>query len=628
MSASGGAGPHDEGRRAGGYLPIGRYGMVGDCRSVALVGVDGSVDWCCLPRFDSPSIFARILDPERGGSWRLAPAVPFRSWQRYAENTNILQTIFETGKGRAEVTDFMPVDGDTVREGARPHDRPRLIRVVTGLAGRVPFRQTVDLRPDYAREADPLAAEDGALHGEAGGCHLHLGGTIPVDGPEQRFEVGPGETVAFGLTANEPGRCGRGVGGLEDVRATLRSTRQFWWTWASRCTYSGAYQGHVIRSALTLKLMTYAPTGALVAAPTTSLPEWIGGPRNWDYRFTWLRDSSFSLYTLFQLGYREEARDFMGWIARLALGGEVANFYTLDGTPTPPEQELDHLAGYRASRPVRIGNGAADQLQLDVYGEVLDCAYQYASHGGEISEELWRDLSRLADLAARRWSEPDASIWEVRGADQQFTYSKVMCWVALDRALEIARRRDLPADTEGWERARRAIHEAVTGHGWSESLGAFAQAFGGDTLDAAALRMAQVGFLDPGDERLAATIEAVDRCLSDGPMLRRYDVRQTDDGLTGGEGLFVMCAFWLVAGLVHIGRLEEAERRFERLLSFSSPLGLFSEEIDPVSGDLLGNYPQAFSHLALIAAAIDIERERHHVLGRRARDETGDETCS
>jgi GH15 family glucan-1,4-alpha-glucosidase len=606
--------------RTDGYLPIGRYGVVGDCRSVALVGVDGSIDWCCLPRFDSPSLFARLLDPDKGGSWRLAPAVPFRSWQRYAEKTNILQTIFETGKGRAEVTDFMPVDGDTVREGARPHDRARLIRVVTGLAGRVPFRQTVDLRPDYARKADPLTAEDGALHGEAGGCHLHLGGTIPIGGPDERFEVGPGETVAFGLTADEPGHCPPGLGDVEDVRATLRTTREFWWTWANRCTYTGAYQDHVIRSALMLKLMTYAPTGALVAAPTTSLPESIGGPRNWDYRFTWLRDSSFTLYTLFELGYHEEARDFMGWVARLALGGEIANFYTLDGTATPPEQELDHLAGYRASRPVRIGNGAADQLQLDVYGEVLDCAYQYASHGGELSEELWRDLSRLADLAARRWSEPDASIWEVRGTNQQFTYSKVMCWVALDRALKIARRRDLPADVDGWEEARSAIHEAVTGEGWSESLGAFAQAFGGDTLDAAALRLVQVGFLHAGDERLARTVDAVDRGLSEGPMVRRYDVGQTDDGLAGGEGLFVMCGFWLVDGLAHIGRLEEAERRFERLLSFSSPLGLFSEEVDPASGDLLGNYPQAFSHLALIAAAVDIERQRHHTLGRRARD--------
>lgn len=604
--------------RSDGYLPIGAYGLVGDCRSVALVGVDGSVDWCCLPRFDSPSIFARLLDPERGGSWQVAPTVPFRSWQRYAERTNILQTIFETDRGRAEVTDFMPVAEGTIREHARPHARPRLVRVVTGLAGRVPFRQVVGLRPDYARQPDPLVAEDGHLHGDAAGCHFHLSGTTPITGADQPFDIATGETIAFGLTAGAPGHCGQGVGGVEDVRAALRTTRQFWWTWANRCNYQGAFSDHVIRSALVLKLMTYAPSGALVAAPTTSLPEWFGGPRNWDYRFTWLRDSSFTLYTLFQLGFHDEAHEFMGWLTDLTLERKVANFYTLDGQASPPEEELDHLAGYRHSRPVRIGNGAADQLQLDVYGEVLDCAYLYASRGGELSTELWAELAHLADLAAQRWEESDASIWEVRGTYQAFTYSKVMCWVALDRAVKIARRRHLPADFERWERARDAIREVVMARGWSEKVGAFAQAFGSDTLDAAALRLAQVGFLDPADQRLASTIAAVDRGLSDGPMLHRYDVGQTRDGLSGGDGLFVMCAFWLVDGIAHTGQLEEAERRFERLLSFSSPLGLFAEEVDPASGELLGNYPQAFSHLALIAAAVNIERQRHHNLGQRA----------
>ena len=619
MSANSTSTVRSEYRRSDGYMPIGDYGLIGDCRSAALVGVDGSIDWCCLPRFDSPSLFARILDADRGGSWQLAPVVPSRSWQRYAEKTNILQTIFETDHGRAEITDFMPIEGKTIREHAKAHDRPRLLRVVTGLAGRVAFRQVVDLRPDYARQANPLVADNGQLHGDTAAYHYHLSGTIPVDGADQCFDVGPGETVAFGLTVNDPGRCGHGVGGVEDVRAELRSTRQFWWTWANACTYQGAYQDHVIRSALVLKLMTYAPTGALVAAPTTSLPEWLGGPRNWDYRFTWLRDASFTLYSLFGLGFHEEAGQFMDWLTRLALDGNVANFYTLDGESSPPELELDHLAGYRGSSPVRIGNGAADQLQLDVYGELLDCAYLYATRGGEVSAQLWHELSRLADLAAERWAEKDASIWEVRGANQQFTYSKVMCWVALDRAIKLAHKHHLPAEVERWEQARTAIGQAVATQGWSQGLGAFVQAFGGDTLDAAALRLAQVGFLDPGDERLASTVEAVERELSDGPMLRRYDVEQTRDGLAGGDGMFVMCAFWLVDALAHVGRLEEAERRFERLLSFSSPLGLFAEEVDPATGELLGNYPQAFSHLALIAAAVNIERQRHHKLGRRAR---------
>jgi len=606
-------------RRENGYLPIAGYGIIGDCRSVALVGVDGSIDWCCLPRADSPSLFSRILDARGGGCWELAPAGRFSSWQRYADRTNVLLTIFETENGQAEVTDFMPVDERSIEEHARPHDHPRLIRVVTGLAGKVRFRQRVDMRPDYARQGDPLQALGGRLHGDAAGHHICISGTIPVSGHEQEFEVGPGETVAFGLTVNEPNRCGTGVGGIEDVRANLRQSREFWWKWANRCTYKGPFQDHVIRSALALKLMTYAPTGALLAASTTSLPEWIGGSRNWDYRFTWLRDASFTLYAFFQLGYDREAEAFMEWLVRLSLDGKIQNLHTLDGGDSPPELELAHLSGYRDSRPVRTGNAAAGQLQLDVYGEVLDCAFIYALRGGQISSELWAELRHIADLAADNWQERDASIWEVRGENQEFTYSKVMCWVALDRALKIAKRLDLPADTERWEEARRTIHRAVTSQGWSDRLGSFTQAFGSDSLDAAALRLPQLGFLEPHDERLKSTIKAIDRTLSIGPLVRRYKIRQTKDGLPGSEGTFVMCAFWLADALAHVGELEEAERRFERLLSFSSPLGLFSEELDPRTGILLGNYPQAFSHLALVAAAVNIERERNHALGQRAR---------
>ena len=605
--------------REKGYLPIAGYGIIGDCRSVALVGVDGSIDWCCLPRADSPSLFARILDARAGGGWELAPVGKFRSWQRYAEKTNILVTIFESEGGRAEITDFMPVDAQSIQEHARPHDYPRLVRVVTGLAGKVRFRQRVDLRPDYARHSNPLQANEGRFHGDAAGHHLCLSGTISVSGPEQAFEVGPGETVAFGLTVNEPGQCGSGVGVVEEVRASLRQSREFWWTWANRCTYKGPFQDHVVRSALVLKLMTYTPTGALVAAPTTSLPEWIGGPRNWDYRFTWLRDASFTMYAFFQLGYDHEAEAFMEWLVRLSLDGKIRNLHTLDGGDSPPELELAHLSGYRDSRPVRIGNAAADQLQLDVYGEVLDCAFIYTLRGGQISSELWAELSHIADLAADRWQERDASIWEVRGENQEFTYSKVMCWVALDRALKIAKRLGLSADTQRWEEARRAIHGAVTSRGWSDRVGAFTQAFDSDSLDAAALRLPQLGFLEPGDVRLRSTIKAVDRKLSIGPLVRRYDISQTKDGLPGSEGTFVMCCFWLADALANVGELEEAERRFERLLSFSSPLGLFSEEVDPRTGMQLGNYPQAFSHLALVAAAVNIERERNHALGPRAR---------
>ncbi|MGH2889567.1 MAG: glycoside hydrolase family 15 protein, partial [Solirubrobacteraceae bacterium] len=362
------------------------------------------------------------------------------------------------------------------------------------------------------------------------------------------------------------------------------------------------------------------PTGALVAAPTTSLPEWIGGARNWDYRFTWLRDSSFILYSLFGLGYDEEAHSFFEWLSGVALERDVENLYTLDGRRSEEEQELDHLAGYRGSRPVRIGNGAAGQLQLDVFGELLDCAYLFVRRGGTLSDELWRELRHVAELAIERWSEHDASIWEVRGANQDFTYSKAMCWVAVDRALKLARRCGLELDTERFERERRRIHEAVTSQGWSDSLHSFSQAFGSETVDAALLRLPQIGFLPHDDERLRSTIDAVDAHLSHGPLVRRYDTGATDDGLAGGEGSFVMCAFWLADALAHAGELEEAQRRFESLLSCSSPLGLLAEEIDAGSGELLGNYPQAFSHLALVSAAINIERLRNDDLGDRARD--------
>jgi GH15 family glucan-1,4-alpha-glucosidase len=609
--------------RRDGYLPIASYGLVGDCRSVALVGVDGSIDWCSLPRFDSPSVFGRLLDADNGGSWSLAPAGEFHSWQRYTDNSNVLQTFFETAEGRVQVTDFMPIRPATIRVHARPHDRPRLIRIATGLAGHVPMRSVVDARPDYARAENPLRAGGGLLHGDSGDLHLCVSATVDLDGPEHHFELGPGESVAFGLVCGPKGDCGRGTGGLDEVRNSQRTTQEFWWDWALRSRYHGPYAEHVTRSALVLKLMTYAPTGALVAAPTTSLPEWIGGPRNWDYRFPWLRDSSFTLYALFQLGYEEEAHDFMDWLSHLALERGVQNLYTLDGDGDATEHELGHLSGYRGSAPVRIGNGAAGQLQLDVYGELLDCAYIYASRGGEIGDELWRELAHVVGLAAERWKEPDASIWEVRGENRHFTYSKAMCWVALDRGIRIAEGTGREGDLDRWKHARRAVHTAVTREGYSSERGTFVQAFGGETVDAALLRLVQIGILPTADERLRNTVDVIDANLSHGPLLRRYDTGGTDDGLSGGEGAFVMCAFWLADALAHAGELEEAQRRFERLLGYTSPLGLLAEEVHPDTGELLGNFPQAFSHLALIGAAVNIERERRGKLGDRARRGVG-----
>ncbi|MBV9817826.1 MAG: glycoside hydrolase family 15 protein [Solirubrobacterales bacterium] len=605
--------------RCDGYLPIADYGLVGDCRSVALVGVDGSVDWCSLPRFDSPSLFGRLLDAGTGGAWELAPVGSHRSWQRYGEKTNVLETIFETDSGRACIRDFMPIEPGTIKQHARPHDQPRLVRLVTGLAGTVRFSQRVDLRPDYARAENPLRPSDGRLHGDGPDHHYCLTASVALTGVEQTIEVAAGEVVAIGLTVNEPGRCGHGVGDLRHARRLLRETQDFWWTWAERCNYAGPYSQHVIRSALALKLMSYAPTGALVAAPTTSLPEWIGGPRNWDYRFTWLRDSSFILYALFGLGYDEEAHDFFGWLTGVGLDAQVQNLYTLDGSSSDAERELGHLLGYRGSAPVRTGNDAAGQKQLDTYGELLDAAYLYSRRGGEISERLWVQLRHVAQLAIDHWQDPDASIWEVRGENRHYTYSKAMCWVAVDRALKIARKHDRKLDTAAFQQARDQIRAQTMTRGWSQTLGAFSQSFGSDTVDAALLRLPQIGFLGVQDKRLRSTIDAVDERLSIGPLMRRYDPGDTDDGLSGGEGTFTMCAFWLVDGLAHAGELEEAQRRFEHLLSCSSPLGLLAEEIDPDTGEMLGNYPQAFSHLALITAALNIERQRHGTLGDRAR---------
>ena len=599
-----------------GYLPIGDYGVIGDCRSLALVGVDGSIDWCCMPRFDSPSVFGRLLDDRRGGSWQIAPVGDFACRQDYADKTNILRTIFQTADGLAIVTDFMPVDEGDIKQHARPHRHPRIVRMITGLAGTVKMRMKIDPRPEYGAEPNPLVAEDGRLHGDAGGHHYCFTGTKPLRGRTTEFTVHPADTVAFAMTVNRTGRCGRPMDDVESSRELRRRTQQYWWKWVNQCTYAGPYQEHVWRSALTLKLLTYAPTGAIVAAPTTSLPEWVGGDRNWDYRYTWVRDASFTLYALYQLGFTQEATDFMQWVQRLTIDNGLKILYNLDGRSPGSEADLGHLAGYRGSRPVRLGNGAEDQVQLDIYGELLDTVFIWAVNGGRITREFWKELRRIVDFACQRWQEPDAGLWEVRGENLNFTYSKVMCWVAVDRGLRLAARFRLPHDNERWENARREIHESVLRHGWSKRLETFTQSFGSDQLDASALRLVQLGFLPLSDRRLRQTIDAVDAGLSAGPLVYRYHAADTDDGLASPEGSFIICAYWLADALALVGDLEQAERRFDRLLAFSSPLHLIAEEVDPHTGALLGNFPQAFSHLALISAAINIERRRNNTLVR------------
>ena len=609
--------------RVDGYLPISAYALIGDCRSAALVGYDGSIDWLCLPRFDDASIFGRLLDAGKGGYWQIAPRGPHDAFQRYIDRGNIICTTFTTRTGRVTVTDFMPLHEDTVSHHARPHSHPRLVRVVSCLTGEVAVRNEMVPAPDYARQApNSFRTEDGIFHGDTASLHICIRASCPIDGPRQVLDMRAGETIAFAMIAGDPSESDDMVWNVERAWRLFRETQEFWWHWISRVHYDGPYQTPVWRSALALKLMTYSPTGAIIAAPTTSLPEAVGGERNWDYRFTWLRDASFTLYAFFQLGLTDEAHAFFQWLTHIGMGraaehNGIDNLYTLDGKRNLHEVTLDHLDGYRGSQPVRTGNGAARQLQLDVYGEVLDSAYLYARFGGEITQALWSELSRIVELAIARWREPDSSIWEVRGGERHFTYSKVMCWTAVDRGLRLAERYGLPHDSERWRSARRAMHRRVVMDGWSPSRNAFTQSLGSDVLDASLLRMAQVRFLGEHDERMAGTVDAIASELRAGELVRRYRVAESQDGVSGDEGAFLMCSFWLVDAYAHLGRLEEAQRMFEQLLTFGSPCLLFSEECDDRTGELLGNYPQAFTHLALVGAAVNIERLRHRQLGRR-----------
>jgi GH15 family glucan-1,4-alpha-glucosidase len=607
--------------RTGGYLPIGAYGLIGDCRSAALVGVDGSIDWCCLPRFDSPSLFGRILDAHDGGHWQLRPRGAYRAEQRYDDRTNILRTIFSTPTGRVQVVDFMPVDEETIGHHARPHRGPRIVRIVDCLTGSVSMEHVIAPRPDYGRSPARFQAEGRRFHGDAGGLHFCVVSTAEIRGATGSFTLHAGDAVALSLRCQHArGDCTTSESAWTVQRALglLRETQAYWWRWIGKVRYAGAYPEAVWRSALALKLMIYSPTGAIVAAPTASLPEAIGGRRNWDYRFTWLRDASLTLFGLFQLGLHEEADGFFGWLRTTGIGdgGTFQNLYRVDGGTQVSEEVLGHWTGYRRSAPVRIGNGAVDQLQLDVYGELLDSAYLYARFGGEISQTLWKELHAVVDLAIERWQLPDASIWESRGRELHYTYSKLMCWVAVDRGLRLAERFGLPCDRERWEEARRAIHRRVTAEGYSRRLRSFTQTLGGRTVDAAMLRAGQVRFLEDRDPRIVTTVRTIARHLGDGVLVSRYRPEETDDGIAhGAEGGFLMCSFWLADALAHIGEVEQARRRFERLLALGSPLGLMAEEADGATGELLGNYPQAFTHLALIGAAVNIERARHRRLG-------------
>lgn len=606
--------PHRDG--SVGYRALSEYGIIGDMRTAALVSVDGSIDWCCLPRFDSPSVFGRLLDRRRGGFWSVHPSGPFRSSAAYEPGTNILTTRFETAGGDLEVLDFMPaLEWD--RQLASHHEIHRRLRAVRG-----PVEVEVRLAPrfDYGRLAprfDPR--RHGLLASDGNGEVLTVAGDRPLD-----WEVVDGEARA--TLRLEPGeRCWLVLRYDDDEvwsperyesEKKLLRTRGFWIDWVSGIRYQGRYREQVERSALALKLLFYAPTGAIVAAPTTSLPEEIGGGRNWDYRYSWLRDSTYALFGLYALGKFEELDRYMAYLKKVCRreSEHLQIMYGIGGEMRLPERELPHLEGYRGSRPVRVGNAAVHQFQLDVYGEVMDSVHIWRRRY-PMTEGMWSLCRRLVAEVMANWRRPDLGLWEFRTEPRHFVFSKVMCWVAMDRAIRAAEELDLPADLPAWRRCRKEIRQEVLERGWSAERQAFVQHYDTDRLDAANLLLGAVRFLPHDDPRLLATIDRVVRELGHpSGLLYRY---RTEDGLSGGEGAFCMNAFHLSQALALSGRHERAAEVFESVLSYASPLGLLSEEIDPETGELLGNYPQAFSHIGLINAA--------HVLARTRPEETADD---
>jgi GH15 family glucan-1,4-alpha-glucosidase len=585
---------------ARGYAPIRDYAAIGDGRTVALVARDGSIDWLCFPDLDSPSVFGAVLDAGRGGRFALEPDGRYDVERRYRPGTNVLETTFRTADGVVRVTDAM-----TLPDGELSPAR-EVARRIEGLAGRVPMRWRVEPRFGYGLARTRLEARGPIPVATSGAtavalCAWDAGDVVrDASGVGGAFEARAGQRALLALVGSEgeplvfPTRAG--------VERRLDDTARFWEGWTRRLVYDGRWRSEVERSALLLKLLVFAPSGAIAAAPTTSLPEAIGGERNWDYRFCWIRDSSFILEALLQLGCRAEAHSFFWWFmhATRLTHPRLQVFYRLDGGAHAPERALP-LAGYRDSRPVRAGNGAAAQLQLDTYGNLLDTAWLYATKGDRIDRETGAALGAVADLVCDLWREPDHGIWEVRMARQHFTQSKVMCWVALDRAARLAERGDVPArNVERWRREARAVRDFVETRCWSERRRAYVRHAGSEDLDASVLLMAILRYGDPRDARIVSTIEAIRTGLGRGPLVYRYT---GEDGLAGGEGVFLCCSFWLVEALALAGRRDEAAETMDKLIGLANDVGLYAEEIDPDSHAFLGNFPQGLVHLALVSAA-------------------------
>ncbi|MFG2107724.1 glycoside hydrolase family 15 protein [Micromonospora chersina] len=601
------------------YPAVEAHGLIGNLQTAALVAMDGTLDWFCAPRFDSPSLFGGLLDRRKGGHCRVAPmGVEYVSKQLYLPGTPILITRFLSADGVGELVDFMPV------AGVQATDRHLLVRMLRVVRGTMRFRVDCEPRFNYGRDPHELDVYPEGQVFRSPGLSLSVSlvrysETGPGEQDLRRSDVGgvwatatlrEGEAGAVVMeTALSPHRPRSYSPG--EVQELLEQTRDFWRRWLSRSRYRGRWREMVERSAMTLKLMTYAPTGALIAAPTAGLPEQIGGQRNWDYRYTWIRDASISVHTLLKLGFTDEAWRYMHWVderVREAIDREVPLqiMYRVDGSPDLSEEVLEHFEGYRGSAPVRVGNGAANQLQLDIYGEVLNGLHEADCHGLQASHQLWLDTVRLVDWVCEHWDQPEDGIWETRGGRQDFTYGRLMSWVALDRAVRLAHRRGRPADIGRWGRTRNQIYQQIMARGYHPGRGAFVQHYATDVLDASLLAMPGVGLVSSMDPLWQSTLRAMEAELVSDSLVYRYDPAASPDGLPGQESTFTMCSFWYVRALAEAGRLDNATLTLEKMLTYSNPLGLYSEEIAP-TGEQTGNFPQAFSHLSLIGTAVNLD---------------------
>jgi GH15 family glucan-1,4-alpha-glucosidase len=593
------------------YKPIENYGVIGDLNTVALVGNDGSIDFMAFPHFNSPTIFAALLDSKKGGRFCISPSVKgARHKQLYLPNTNVLLTRFLFQEGVAELSDFMPV-----QKQLRAH---RLVRRIKTVKGSIHYRMVCEPRFDYGRAEHRAKKVQGGVSfvsEESNPISLILRTDAPVRLHEgaavSEFTLHAGETLSFVLEETQSSNSSLSKSSTF-VSESFKETVNFWRDWIGKSTYSGRWRETVNRSALILKLLTSKPHGSIVAAPTFGLPEVIGGERNWDYRYTWIRDASFTLYALIRLGYSEEAAAFMGWIEarceELGSDGSLQIMYGIDGSHELTEIELSHLEGYRGSKPVRIGNGAYNQLQLDIYGELMDSVYLYDKYGEPISYDFWQNLTQLVEWVCTNWAQKDEGIWETRGGKREFLHSRLMCWVALDRGVRLAQKRSFPAPLERWRSIRDEIYIDIMNNFWHSGRKAFVQYKGSNNLDASNLLMPLVRFIGPTDPRWLSTLKAIEHDLVDDSLVFRYRVDSDDsDGLHGVEGTFSMCSFWYVECLSRSGDLEKARFMFEKALGYANHLGLYAEELGP-QGEHLGNFPQAFTHVGLISAAFDLNR--------------------